>query len=499
MFVGTVNRARWSAVSLAIALTGFISAANAGALGAPYQPGGIPSGGNGAFLHASTGANGESVLVAGIHVNRYSSSGSAMWPAPKSFNGASWVDAGTDRFGNSVIVVDTSGQSGLYATVYNRRGAVITPSFRVDQGTAVDFTYPSVSMNSDGVFIVTWTRQDSPSTGTRRSRVFDRNGNARGPEFVTQSNAGMALLGTSLDANGRSTHMSAHITPDFLYVRTGLTRFESNGNLVAPFTYITSPPIISIDPYLGNNQSGDQVIAWTNFVGDTSTPGIAFQRYSANGQLLGGNVVVDNSATQAYRPKVGVAEDGSFVVIWPARTAASNPNAPWGLYGRQYAKDGTALGTAFKIDDMPAGQSLDSSYTVAMGHAGEFTVFWQQYEGSQASLWARNYVLDNQPVVPTLSSGVAITGLSGAPGTLQYLKFPVPPGATHFSVTMSGAGDADMLIKQGSPPTLASFDYSPAIDGSNEGGTINNPPSGMFYIGLYGYSSYSDVSVRVDY
>lgn len=488
-----------SAIALAIALMAGAATAHAGALGAPYQPGGIPNGTGSVTLHAATGASGESVLLAGAHINRYAPAGAALWPTPQTVGGVVWVDVGTDRLGNYVVVEEMTGQGGIYATVYNRAGAVITPRFRIDQGTQVDMSQPFVSMNSDGVFTVSWTVKLSASSFSRRSRVFNRNGSARGPEFAVQGGDSVTQMASSIDASGKFSNMSVHITPDFWYVRLALTRFDGNGNAVAPFAYVTAPPNSAHYPAIAGNQSGDQVVAWMNFARNTNTQGIAFQRYSAGGQLLGGNVLVDTAANEPFLPAVGVAEDGSFVVTWAARTAVGNPNAPWGLYGRQYAKDGTALGAAFRIDDAPAANPFALSHTIAMGHAGEFTVMWQQDNGGQTSLWARNYVLDNQPAAPTLSPGVAVGGLSGAAGSLQYLKFTVPVGASHFNVTMSGAGDADLLIKHGAQPTPARYDISPAINGSNEGAMVNNPPAGTFYIGVYGYAAYSNVSVQVDY
>lgn len=402
MRLAKTNTMRCFAVAMAIALTGVLSAAHAGALGAPYQPGGIPNIAKWAAMHASAGADGESVLVAGLEVNRYSSSGSPLWPVPLSIKGAVSIDAGADGSGNSVIVVETPGLNGIYATVYNRDGAVITPGFRVDQGSLINFSTPRVSVNSDGVFVVSWSRKDSETRFTRLSRTFNRNGTARGPEVVLQSGERVTTLDSSIDANGRFTNLTAHttITPDFEYPRFALTRFDSDGNVVSPFTYVTSPPTVAYPEFLAGNLSGDQVVVWMHFTRGSDVGGIAFQRYSANGQLLGGNVVVDTSLRQSYRAKVGVADDGRFVVTWVARANLSDPDAQWALYGRQYAKDGTALGALFRIDDAPAENPLNYEHTLAMGSDGKFTVLWQQHDGSQTSLWARKYVFDNQPSTP---------------------------------------------------------------------------------------------------
>lgn len=63
---------------------------------------------------------------------------------------------------------------------------------------------------------------------------------------------------------------------------------------------------------------------------------------------------------------------------------------------------------------------------------------------------------------------------------------------------MSG-GDADRLAKYGEPPTLVSYDTSPVINGSNEGAMVNNPPLSDFYVGVFGYTVYSGMSLQADW
>ena len=62
----------------------------------------------------------------------------------------------------------------------------------------------------------------------------------------------------------------------------------------------------------------------------------------------------------------------------------------------------------------------------------------------------------------TLSSGVAVTGLSGALGSDAFYQIVVPSGQDSLEIaTSGGTGDVDLYVKQGAQPTITSYDYRP--------------------------------------
>jgi hypothetical protein len=58
-----------------------------------------------------------------------------------------------------------------------------------------------------------------------------------------------------------------------------------------------------------------------------------------------------------------------------------------------------------------------------------------------------------------------------------------------------GSGDADLYVKQGSAPTLSSYDCRPYINGNNESCRFSTDPAlgHDYYVMVYGYRSYSKV------
>ena len=78
----------------------------------------------------------------------------------------------------------------------------------------------------------------------------------------------------------------------------------------------------------------------------------------------------------------------------------------------------------------------------------------------------------------------------------HYGAFSVVPGTT-FKVTMTGTGDADLYVKQGSLPTTSSYTCRPYLSGNNETCNIAAKTAATrMYVMLRGYSSYSSTSLK---
>jgi Zn-dependent metalloprotease len=104
-----------------------------------------------------------------------------------------------------------------------------------------------------------------------------------------------------------------------------------------------------------------------------------------------------------------------------------------------------------------------------------------------------------QPPQP-LSNGVPVTGLSGSGGSEQLFTLEVPAGASGLSFTTSGPnGDADLYVKFGSQPTTASYDCRSISPSSNETCNIANAQAGTYYVLVYGYTSFSGLTLTGSY
>lgn len=100
------------------------------------------------------------------------------------------------------------------------------------------------------------------------------------------------------------------------------------------------------------------------------------------------------------------------------------------------------------------------------------------------------------PTTVVLTSGVALTGQSGAEGSSRFFSITVPPGATNLTVTTSGgSGDLDLYLRQGALPASGSFDCE-SIGGDNtESCSVASPVGGTWYVLLYGFETYAGATL----
>lgn len=99
------------------------------------------------------------------------------------------------------------------------------------------------------------------------------------------------------------------------------------------------------------------------------------------------------------------------------------------------------------------------------------------------------------PMGTLLTNGTPVS-LSGSASSTRLYRYEVPVGATQVSFAMRGtSGDADLYVRQGTPPTLTTYDARPYRSDSNETVTTSSPRSGTWYVLVHAYSSYSGTTL----
>lgn len=99
------------------------------------------------------------------------------------------------------------------------------------------------------------------------------------------------------------------------------------------------------------------------------------------------------------------------------------------------------------------------------------------------------------PEIPELSNGEPLSNLAGATLSEFEFKIVLPTGATNLNVAITGgSGDADLYLRQGTAPTLSSFDCRPYFFGNVEQCDFADPASTYFGM-VQAYNSYSGVTL----
>lgn len=126
------------------------------------------------------------------------------------------------------------------------------------------------------------------------------------------------------------------------------------------------------------------------------------------------------------------------------------------------------------------------------GFSNYSSLGWYALKGSLSGTIGGSY--------PALSNGVAVTGLGASTGTWKIYTFDVPAGKTGVTFTLNGAnGDADLFAKLGAVPTTSSYNCKSDGPTSVESCTVSSPVAGLYYVGVYSYATYSNLSVKATY
>lgn len=99
-----------------------------------------------------------------------------------------------------------------------------------------------------------------------------------------------------------------------------------------------------------------------------------------------------------------------------------------------------------------------------------------------------------------LTNNQTVTNISVATNAWRYYKLNVPTGAKNLSITTSGGtGDLDLFTQLAKKPTSTMYSCKKEGSTNAETCTASAPAAGMWYIGLFGYSSASGASLKVTY
>ncbi|MFN8578623.1 MAG: hypothetical protein U0354_17485 [Candidatus Sericytochromatia bacterium] len=154
-------------------------------------------------------------------------------------------------------------------------------------------------------------------------------------------------------------------------------------------------------PDIAINSSGNFVVVWQSSGGqDGDDYGIFAQRYNSDGTPNGSEFQVNtyNTAMQ-YQPKVGIDDSGNFVVTWSSYTGNSSSSD---IFAQRYNSDGTPNGSEFQVNSYTTYHQEEPD--ISMNSSGNFTIVWrsgdynqEQQDGDRAGIFAQRYNSDGTP------------------------------------------------------------------------------------------------------
>jgi hypothetical protein len=233
-------------------------------------------------------------------------------------------------YGSSLLIV-----GAVFAQSVLRQGS----EFQINQYTTFNQYHPSIAVDADGDFVVSWSSatQDGPGTPGIFAARFDSAGGRLGIEF--QINA----------------------------YTTGIQDYSS----------------------VASEASGDFVVVWQSYQQDGNLYGIFGRRFASDGTPLAGEFQV-NAYTSNFQvqPEVASDSDGDFVVAW---RSSLQDGAGFGVFARRYDSTGTPLATEFQVAARTLGNQANPS--VSLEDNGDFVIAWESdgIDGSGNAVMARRF------------------------------------------------------------------------------------------------------------
>ncbi|KPK96162.1 hypothetical protein AMJ80_01530 [bacterium SM23_31] len=253
----------------------------------------------------------------------------------------------TNSDGSFVVVWQSYGQDGSGWGVFGQRfdanGNKTGSEFQVNTYTGNEQEHPSIAMNSDGSFVVIWQslNQDGSLDGVFGQR-FDANGNKAGSEFQvnTYTNGYQLYPSITMNSDGSFVVVWQSDGQDGSLDGVFGQLFDSNGNKtgsefqVNTYTNDSQSFVDVSDHLIVMHSDGSFVVVWESDGQDGSGYGIFGQMFDSNGNKMGSEFSVNtySRGDQLY-PSVAMNSDGSFVVIWQS---AGQDGSDWGIFGQRF-------------------------------------------------------------------------------------------------------------------------------------------------------------------
>jgi subtilisin-like proprotein convertase family protein len=393
-------------------------------------------------------------------------------------------DVAMDRFGNFVVTWSGQGEDdnvGVFARVFDAAGNPLAKQFRVNQSTKDDQDAPSVAMDANGDFIVTWSSygQDGPYDS-----IFARRYNNRG-----QALSGEFKVNTRLNNHKEDSDVAADVNGNFVVVWAAMgqdesdlgvfgRRFNSAGNaLGGEFRINSQGNDVQYDPQVAMYSDGSFVVTWSSFLQDGSGWGVYARRYGSSGASLGNEFRVNQTTALAqHQPAVSTDDAGKFAITWSSLSQEPDATEDYGIYARIFNANGSDYvdpRTQKPLGEFRVNANIEGDQTqpaVAMDADGDFVVVWAGPDVDDDGIYHRIVALNPSTYQQDAATGAGMGGYTGrfllaSPAGIGELAFTGTAGDDLFEVAPGSTAGSWVVKVNGVVQTIPETTGAIRFDG----------------------------------
>ena len=256
-------------------------------------------------------------------------------------------------------------------------------------------TNPKAAFLSDGSFIIAY-EETSPNIGGSlvSFRRFDNSGEPLGSEVPLSDYSEVLIM--------RSAHIAVFPNDDFLIVwhdqRNNDFRydingqyFDKNGNPLSNIIRINDDVTRKDQTYpaVKSNQSGKVIVVWSDERNGQSE--IYGQELNQEQQKIGTNFLISDSnlIENKYYPKIGINENGGFLVAW----SNEKDSLKYDIHARYFNRANYPIGNFFVVNE----DTVNSAYRecdVSMEDDGRAMIVWDDPRVNNWEIVGQRFLAD---------------------------------------------------------------------------------------------------------
>ena len=273
---------------------------------------------------------------------------------------------------------------------YNADGDPINGEFPINSSSSAEQPKVSVAELPNGGFVLVWGNSSDQSGSSVSARVYDYENNPLTPEFVVNSHTGNNQLNPSVTSLTNGEFVVTWQSEGQDGSGNGIygKRYSAAGELIQDdfiVNYHTAND--QIEPSISRLQDGGFIVAWQSEAQDNSGYGVYAQRFNASGAKVEGEIPVNTSTTGA-QTNVSVAglRGGGFVATWESADADGA-----GIYAQRFDASGNKVDVEFLINTEETSDQVSSAVTAL--NDGGFFVSWHSndQDGSARNIYGQQY------------------------------------------------------------------------------------------------------------
>jgi hypothetical protein len=361
---------------------------------------------------------------------------------------------GMDSAGDFVVAYDTAG--GIFASRFDAAGTSLDGSpFQVDNPNTFEDSHPSVALDDQGRFIISYVGFNSTGSG-----VFAQQGSVSGSPAIAASVTTVAISSFSSFVFYQTASVAADAAGDFVVAYEPVSFFSVSSSSVYAQRYDPSAnplgsPIalstsgVAVEPSVAMNRStGAFAVTWVE--ASTSAPTfLSAQTFDATGATAAGPFTVnpggDPPSSQVYdTPAVAADSAGDYVAVWAVHgisDATNDPDPTGNLYAQSFNGAGTLTGSTIVVSSL---ENAPGPIAVAMDAIGDYVVAYpasEQTVATQAGLSATGNSYDVFAAIfpkPVVTASTANQYISATTIVISGFDFDPTPG-NNIVVLSSGA------------------------------------------------------------